>query len=178
VVGRYILTSQAIKNGTAKPCFSVDLVWAQDELGFSDALAGYISGSLLEAGSDTTAATLVGCKPFPSQFPYHHPQAYISAVMQAMVLFPAVATTAQEEWDRVCGSRMPTLDDMPNLPYIRACVKESLRWMPTDILGVPHAVIREDEYMGYTIPKGAGVMWTSFSPIPTNSSPTFQSALP
>jgi cytochrome P450 len=56
---------------------------------------------------------------------------------------------------------MPTLDDMPNLPYIRTTVKESLRWMPTDILGVPHAVIREDEYMGYTIPKGAGVMCTS-----------------
>ena len=31
--------------------------------------------------------------------------------------------------------------------------------MPTAILGVPHAVIRDDEYMGYKIPKGAGVMW-------------------
>jgi hypothetical protein len=31
--------------------------------------------------------------------------------------------------------------------------------MPTDILGVPHAVTRDDEYLGYKIPKGAGVMW-------------------
>jgi len=31
--------------------------------------------------------------------------------------------------------------------------------MPTDILGVPHAVTRDDEYMGYKIPEGAGVMW-------------------
>jgi hypothetical protein len=61
--------NKAIKNGTAKPCFCVDLVRAQDELGFSDALAGYVSGSLLEAGSDTTAATLVGCKPFLSPYP-------------------------------------------------------------------------------------------------------------
>ena len=31
--------------------------------------------------------------------------------------------------------------------------------MPTTILGaVPHAVTRDDEYMGYKIPKGAGVM--------------------
>ena len=76
-----------------------------------------------------------------------------------MVLFPEVAKTAQEELDRVCGNRFPTLDDWDDLPYIRGCIKESLRWMPTAILGVPHAVIRDDEYMGYTIPKGAGVMW-------------------
>lgn len=76
-----------------------------------------------------------------------------------MLLFPDVAKKAQEELDRVCGDEFPTLDHEPNLPYIRGCIKESLRWMPTDILGVPHAVIRDDEYMGYTIPKGAGVMW-------------------
>lgn len=61
-VGHWLRVKQAIKNGTARPCFCVDLVRAQDEHGFSDPLAGYISGSLLEAGSDTTAATLVGCK--------------------------------------------------------------------------------------------------------------------
>ena len=80
-------------------------------------------------------------------------------VVQAMVLFPEVVKAAQEELDRVCPDRFPTLEDESNLPYIRACVKESLRWMPTDILGVPHAVIRDDEYMGYTIPKGSGLMW-------------------
>jgi cytochrome P450 len=75
-----------------------------------------------------------------------------------MVLFPEVARAAQEELDRVCGDRFPTLDDWDSLPYIRGCIKESLRWMPTAVLGVPHAVIRDDEYMGYTIPKGAGVL--------------------
>jgi cytochrome P450 len=76
-----------------------------------------------------------------------------------MILFPDVAQTAREELDRVCGTRLPTLADAENLPYIRGCVKESMRWMPTAILGVPHAVIRDDEYMGFKIPKGAGVMW-------------------
>jgi cytochrome P450 len=79
--------------------------------------------------------------------------------MQAMVLFPEVAKAAQEELDRVCGNRLPALKDLPDLPYIRGCVKESMRWIPTDVLGVPHAVIRDDEYMGYTIPKDAGVIW-------------------
>lgn len=73
-----------------------------------------------------------------------------------MILFPEVAEAAQEEIDRVCGSRLPTLDD--DLPYIRCCIKESMRWMPTAILGIPHAVIRDDEYLGYSIPKDASVI--------------------
>jgi cytochrome P450 len=76
-----------------------------------------------------------------------------------MVLHPDVQKKAQEELDRVCGDRLPTMEDEPDLPYIRGCVKESMRWMPTDILGVPHAVIKDDEYKGYKIPKGASVMW-------------------
>ncbi|KAJ3545430.1 hypothetical protein NM208_g2508 [Fusarium decemcellulare] len=139
-VGHWMNVKKAIKNGTAKPCFCVDLVKAQDMEGFSDDLAGYISGSLLEAGSDTTAATLV-------------------AFVQAMVVFPEVQKRAQEEIDRVCGDHLPTMEDEPQLQYIRGCVKESMRWMPTDLLGVPHAVTRDDEYMGYKIPKGASVVW-------------------
>lgn len=42
-----------------QPCFCVHLVKAHQVEKFSDGLAGYISGSLLEAGSDTTVATLI-----------------------------------------------------------------------------------------------------------------------
>ncbi|KAK7948932.1 uncharacterized protein PG986_009818 [Apiospora aurea] len=140
-VGHYLDTKKRVQEGTAKPCFCAGLVRAQEKLGFSDAIAGYSSGSLLEAGSDTTAATLVG-------------------FVQALLVFPEVAAAAQAEIDRVCGAdRLPDLNDLPDLPYVRGCMKESMRWMPTDLLGVPHAVIRDDEYMGYKIPEGAGVMW-------------------
>jgi hypothetical protein len=60
-VGHWLNVKRGIKNGTARPCFCLDLIRAQDEEKFSDAQAGYISGGLLEAGSDSTAATLVGC---------------------------------------------------------------------------------------------------------------------
>lgn len=139
-VGHYRETKKKLREGKAKPCLCVDLVRAQDEQGFSDLSAAYVSGSLLEAGSDTTSATLVG-------------------FVQAMLIFPEVVRKAQAELDRVCGDRLPDLNDLPDLPYIRGCMKESMRWMPTVILGVPHAVICDDEYMGYKIPKGAGVMW-------------------
>lgn len=109
--------------------------------GFSDEQAAYISGTFLEAGSDTTSSTLYGW-------------------VQAMVLFPDVQKRAQEEIEAVVGEdRLPTMDDEPKMQYIRGCVKESLRWMPTTPTGaVPHAVMQDDFYMGYRIPAGAGVI--------------------
>ncbi|KAK0634896.1 cytochrome P450 [Bombardia bombarda] len=47
---------------------------------------------------------------------------------------------------------------MPRLSYVRGCMKESLRWMPTAVMGVPHALTRDDEYLGYRIPKDAAVI--------------------
>lgn len=100
---------------------------------------------LLEAGSETTAATLI-------------------AFVQAMVLYPEVQKKAREEIDRVCGAdRLPTMDDEPNMLYIRCCQKEVLRWLPSLPLGLPHAVIQDDEYRGYTIPKGAMVILNAWA---------------
>lgn len=79
-----------------------------------------------------------------------------------MLLYPEVAKKAQDEIDKVCGDRLPTLEEEYDMQYIRGCVKESMRWMPTAILGIPHAVIRDDTYMGYCIPKGASVMWNAW----------------
>lgn len=124
-----------------QPCFSQGLVREQDANGISDDLASYITGTLLEAGSETTANTLIG-------------------FLCAMLVFPEVAKKAHDEIDRVVGpDRMPMPEDEPNLQYIRGCVKESLRWLPTTILGaIPHALTKDDFYVGYRLPKGAGVM--------------------
>lgn len=140
-LGHWLRAKRDIRDGKIKPCFCVGMAEAQKAEGFSDDQAGYISGTLLEAGSDTTSSTLYG-------------------FVQAMLLFPDVQRKVQEEIDRVVGpNRMPTMEDEQDLQYVRACMKESLRWMPTTILGaVPHAVTQDDEYMGYLIPKGAGVM--------------------
>jgi cytochrome P450 len=101
---------------------------------------GYILGVLYEAGSDTTAIAL-------------------SVFVMAMVLYPQVARKAQDEIDRVVGpERMPTFDDLKDLPYIDAIVKEVLRWRPVIPGGIPHAVTRDDEYAGYRIPKGTVII--------------------
>lgn len=134
-------TKESLLGGKFKPCFCVDIARHQVEHGISDGQAGYIGGSFLQAGSETASAILVG-------------------FIQAMVIYPDVARRAQEELDRVCGpDRIPDLPDAPSLPYIRGCVKEAMRWMPTALLGLPHALDRDDAYRGFLLPKGATVIY-------------------
>ncbi|KAK5116824.1 hypothetical protein LTR85_009084 [Meristemomyces frigidus] len=146
----YILrVRQRMQKGISPPCFCTEALFkAQEKHGFTDDWASYVSGTLLEAGSDTTASIFVG-------------------FIVAMVNFPRVQKKAQEELDRIVGpNRLPRMDD--DMPYIRMIVKETLRYLPSSILGiVPHATSTEDYYAvgdeSYYIPKGAGVMlnvWT------------------
>lgn len=50
-------------------------------------------------------------------------------------------------------SRLPTWEDHPNLPYIRALIKELHRFAPLLYIGVPHASTEEITYKGFTVPK-------------------------
>ncbi|TCD66224.1 hypothetical protein EIP91_001627 [Steccherinum ochraceum] len=77
----------------------------------------------------------------------------------AMALHPDVQRKAQNELDRVVGqNRLPEFEDLENMPYLRAVVMESLRWFPVSPFGIPHAVVEDDTYEGYHIPKGATVI--------------------
>ena len=72
-----------------------------------------------------------------------------------MITYPEVQRKAHAELDEVVGNaRPPTFADLPSLPYIRAMVKETLRWSLTVPFGVPHASIADDWYEGMFIPKG------------------------
>ena len=56
--------------------------------------------------------------------------------MLAMIAYPEAQRKCQEELDRVVGrSRMPTLRDRENLPYIRATVRELFRWRTSTPIG-------------------------------------------
>jgi|SRR5579862_4574661 len=77
----------------------------------------WVTQAIFGAGSDTTAATL-------------------NTFMLGITVFPDTLKAAQEELDRVVGpDRLPTFDDEERLPYIRAMVKETLRWRPVAVLG-------------------------------------------
>ena len=73
-----------------------------------------------------------------------------------MVAFPEVQHQAQAELDAVVGrARLPTFADAPRLPYVRAIIREVLRWRPAFPIGVSHTTKEDDWYEGMFIPKGA-----------------------
>ncbi|KAJ3562903.1 hypothetical protein NP233_g9292 [Leucocoprinus birnbaumii] len=88
----------------------------------------------------------------------------VTNLIVALLLFPSVQKRAQKELDAVIGrSRLPSLEDKPNLPYLNALVKELFRWKPIVPLGLPHMTTEEDEYRGYHVPKGAVVIGNSWA---------------
>ena len=76
-----------------------------------------------------------------------------------MLLYPDVMRKAQAEIDSVVGrDRLPTFSDRDQLPYIRALVKEVLRWKPITPLGLARRAVEDDVYQGYFIPAGSIIM--------------------
>jgi cytochrome P450 len=104
----------------------------------------FMLGSLLEA-SDTTDKVL-------------------EFFVMACVLHKQAVHCAQKELESVVGpNRLPNFDDAPSLPYVNAFVQEVMRWRPITPLEMPHAVVQDDEYHGYHIPKGAMVLPNNWS---------------
>lgn len=98
------------------------------------------AASLYGAAADTTVITL-------------------TAFTLAMLQFPDVQRKAQAEIDRVVGtSRLPTLEDRENLPYVDALVKEALRWWPIAPMSFPHTTTEAFDYDGHHIPAGAFIL--------------------
>ena len=62
----------------------------------------------------------------------------ILAFVQACIAFPETVKKAHDELDRVIGrERYPTWEDEPNLPYIRAMIKEQQRWRSIAPMSTP-----------------------------------------
>ncbi|SPO06029.1 related to cytochrome p450 [Cephalotrichum gorgonifer] len=78
--------------------------------------------------------------------------------LMCMALHPEWLKKCQEEIDRVCGDRMPTVADSPHLPTVRACLKETVRWRSGVPLGVPHQCENDSEFRGVQIEKGTIIL--------------------
>ncbi|KAK7464215.1 hypothetical protein VKT23_006381 [Stygiomarasmius scandens] len=111
----------------------------------SDQECAWLAGILYSAGHETTTTTMCW-------------------FILSMVLYPKYQIEAQKELDKVVGyARLPSLSDLPHLPYIQAILKEVLRWRPAAPLAAPHVSTEDDFYDGYFIPKGSMVIpnvWT------------------
>ncbi|KAK7053208.1 hypothetical protein VNI00_003827 [Paramarasmius palmivorus] len=73
----------------------------------------------------------------------------------AMLLYPNVQIKAQTILDSALHGRLPEYTDHGTVPYIDALLDEVVRWMPVAPMATPHALIEDDVYNGYVLPKGA-----------------------
>nr|CAB3470156.1 unnamed protein product [Digitaria exilis] len=95
---------------------------------------------LFAAGTDTSAAT-------------------IEWAMTELLKKPEVLTKATEELDRVVGrNRLVAEGDIPNLPYLEAIVKETMRTHPVAPLLTPRQSREDTSVGGYDIPAGTRVL--------------------
>lgn len=86
------------------------------------------------SGGDEEASSVLGMMALVGVFTVAGPLSYW---LVAMVNHPRWQAKVQEEVDRECGGRLPTLDDAPRLPVLRACIKETMRWRPNVPTGEP-----------------------------------------
>jgi cytochrome P450 len=94
------------ERGIKVNCFISQLLDEKAKYELDDEHIAYIGGVLMEGGSDTTASTLL-------------------SFLLAMVKYPKVFRKAQEEVDRVCGTKeSPTFELLAQLPYVKHCVSE------------------------------------------------------
>ncbi len=94
--------------------------------------------TLFFAGHETTANTLTWA------FYYLHQN-------------PQVVEALQAEVDRVLAGRLPTLEDLPNLPYTAMVIKETMRIEPT-VAAFPRYIKDDMELGGYRL-KGNSIVF-------------------
>nr|CAB3467634.1 unnamed protein product [Digitaria exilis] len=103
-----------------------------------------------------------GVKAFALEFFVAGPDSAASTVEWAMtelVKKPEVLTKATEELDRVVGrNRHVAEGDIPNLPYLEAIVKETMRTYPVAPLLTPQQSREDTSVGGYDIPAGTLVL--------------------
>jgi len=125
-----------VANEDDHECLGATLIREVERNKLSSRERSWLSGTMYVGGSETVAAVMAWWT-------------------LAMVAYPETQSRAHVELDAVVGrARLPNFADYPSLPYIRAMVKEVLRWRPVTPLGGPHRCTEDDWYEGVFIPKG------------------------
>ena len=133
---------EEVDQGTAPHSFGKAFMTGDwQKKGIDELQAAYVLGTMIEAGAETTSIQLN------------------NLIVGVLSRGREVQERAQEELDRVVGKdRTPTFEDEEQLPYIRAMVKELMRWRSINKFGTNHYAMQDGWYKGYFIPKGSIIM--------------------
>ncbi|PBK94480.1 cytochrome P450 [Armillaria gallica] len=142
--GLFNVVKDRVAKGDERPSLASTLIQDAGRHNLTEKENSWLAATMYAGGSDTSSATM-------------------SWWTLAMVVYPETQKRAQAELDAVVGrDRLPSFADYEHLPYIRAMIKEILRWCAiADIpdsdsrsLGIPHRSTEDDVYNGYFIPAG------------------------
>ncbi|XP_019942382.1 cytochrome P450 1B1 isoform X2 [Paralichthys olivaceus] len=124
---------------------------ALDQLGDKSALTGgkdYVTNTMADifgASQDTLSTAL-------------------QWIILILVKYPEMQLRIQQEVDKVVDrTRLPSIEDQLQLPYIMAFVYEVMRFTSFVPLTIPHSTITDTSIMGYTIPKNTVIFINQWS---------------
>ncbi|XP_060943196.1 cytochrome P450 1B1 [Limanda limanda] len=127
------------------------LIVALDKLGDKSELTGgkdYVSptmGDIFGASQDTLSTAL-------------------QWIVLILVKYPEMQLRIQQEVDKVVDrTRLPSIEDQLQLPYIMAFVYEVMRFTSFVPLTIPHSTVTDTSIMGYTIPKNTVIFINQWS---------------
>ncbi|KAI3705812.1 hypothetical protein L1987_76055 [Smallanthus sonchifolius] len=116
-------------------CFLDHLI----EKGFSNDQINILALELFTAGTDTTTST-------------------IEWAMAELIKNKKVMIELQQELKHKINSSNFVESEISKLPYLNACIKETLRLHPPVPLLLPHRANESCEVMNYTVPRGAQIL--------------------
>ncbi|KAH8597601.1 cytochrome P450 [Bisporella sp. PMI_857] len=112
---------------------------------FSEKDIEFMMGGILDAAVDSSVVS-------------------VNTILLSLATHPEAQRKAQAELDRVWGDKaIPEKIDLERLPYLTACVNESIRWRPASAFNLPRETEHDEEILGMHIPKGTMVIlnhWT------------------
>ncbi|XP_078586333.1 cytochrome P450 2U1-like [Branchiostoma floridae x Branchiostoma japonicum] len=117
----------------------------QDKVeGLTEENVMYMAMDLILAGTETTAGTLLWALLYITQN-------------------PAIQQKVHEELDAVIGVSLPTLSHRSQLPYVNACLLETMRIRTVVPFALPHATTQDVKVREFHIPKGTQVILNLYS---------------
>ncbi|RYP41293.1 hypothetical protein DL767_001147 [Monosporascus sp. MG133] len=126
-----------VKAGSASECIYKHFLLNRDEYSVSDEESVHTFQAMIDGGTRS---------------PHNNLLTFLFLMME----FPEWQKKLQEEVDKVVGKdRMPSYADIPNLPTVRAIVKETVRYRSVVAeMGIGHCLQQDDIYEGYFFEKG------------------------